>query len=246
MNKLCVTILAGGVGKRMQSTLPKVLHCVNGSPMIVRIIKQVLCLEPAKIIIVVGKSKDLIKAEIEKYINDIRIEYADQTQPLGTAHAVASTINLLDDNDTNIILNGDTPLLQWETINSIYKYYLESQTELLITSIKLDNPTGNGRIVVKNNTFEIIEEKDCTDIQREIKMVNCGIYIMQSDMLKKYVMMISNDNAQNEYYLTDIVSIYNKYASKPISLFVLDPDKRGEVFNVNSKNELAIAEQISS
>lgn len=124
--KLYVTILAGGMGKRMQSDLPKVLIKVNGEAMIVRLIKRVFPLNPAKILIVVGKFKSIIQEEIEKNIKDDKIIYIDQPIPLGTGDAVKCTLSQFNGTElvTNIILNGDVPLLQTKTINEIYSRFI--------------------------------------------------------------------------------------------------------------------------
>src|SRR5687767_3311129 len=115
MNNLYVTLLAGGMGKRMQSDLPKVLHKVKGEAMIVRLLKQVVQLNPVKILVVVGKFRDMIKNEIENHINDNRIVYINQEQPLGTGDAVKCTLHEFNDGSVvNIILNGDVPMLQYQ------------------------------------------------------------------------------------------------------------------------------------
>lgn len=238
---LYVTILAGGVGKRMNSPLPKVLHVINGETMIVRIIKQVLKLNPDKIIVVVGKYYSLIKEEIEKHIS-APITYTVQEQPLGTGDAVRSTLHLFDKTVTNIILNGDVPLLQAETIQSIYQHYLLKKSKFQVTSINLDIPSGNGRIIIDDHGLfkKIVEEKDCNDAQRSVTLVNCGIYICCSDILVKYIPKIKCNNAQGEYYLTDLVKIYrnNKNA---VDLFILSKDKEIEIYNINTTSQLDYA-----
>lgn len=246
MSKLTVTLLAGGMGKRMRSSLPKVLHLVKGEAMIVRLLKQVLKMNPNKILIVVGKFKQQIQDEIEKSITDSRIVYVMQETPLGSGHAVRCTLEHLDENTDNIILNSDVPMLTYETINQIYQHYLTELSEFLITSINLDNPFGNGRIVVDQNDIfqEIVEEKDCTAKQRKITLVNCGIYIFHSDILKKYVPQIKNNNAQSEYYLTDLVKMHSN-DKKLIDLFVLPKDKQIEIYNVNTKEQLEYVESLN-
>lgn len=241
MTLLYITLLAGGIGKRMLSDLPKVLHQVKGESMIVRLIKQVSLLHPDKIIIVVGKFFSLIKDEINKCISDTsNIDYVMQDTPLGTGHAVKCTLPLLV-NCTNIILNADVPLLQYSTIQQIYSHYLNNHSNFLITAINLDNPTGNGRIILNNNVFEaIVEEKDCNNSQKLLTLVNCGIYIVDSDLLTQFIPMIDNLNAQGEFYLTDLVKVFINYTNQSIDLFVLDQDKEKEIFNVNTKEQLSL------
>lgn len=245
--QLYVTFLAAGIGRRMQSEIPKVLQTVKNEPMLIKLINEVILMNPTKVLIVVGKFRHLIKEEIEKNINDSRIVYVDQPNALGTGDAVKSTLPLFEyaflSSDTgititNIILNGDVPLLKYNTIRDIYSYYVTNSSKMLITSINLSNPTGNGRIVIDDGIFkEIVEEKDCNSQQKMITLTNCGIYIVDSKILTKYIPQITNKNASGEYYLTDMVKIYNETKEK-IDLYVLTPDKELEIFNVNTKEQL--------
>jgi bifunctional N-acetylglucosamine-1-phosphate-uridyltransferase/glucosamine-1-phosphate-acetyltransferase GlmU-like protein len=260
MNKLYVTLLAAGIGKRMQSDLPKVLHKVKGEAMIIRLLKQVVLLNPNKILVVVGKFHDIIKNEIDKYIPPLgemesnfqnfllnnQIIYINQEQPLGTGDAVKCTLCEFNGEPiVNIILNGDVPMLQYHTIKEIYDHYLTQQSNFLITSINLANPTGNGRIIMdpNHNFKEIVEEKDCLPDQKKITLVNCGIYICHSDILTKFIPLIKNNNAQTEYYLTDLVKIYKDATNQKIDLFILSPEKEIEIYNINTKEQLQFIEK---
>ena len=237
---LYVTILAGGAGKRMKSDLPKVLHLVKDKPMIVRLLKQVQILNPDKIIVVVGRFHQMIQDEIERHINDQRIIYVDQETPLGTGHAVKCTLPVLGtEHIDNIILNGDVPMIQHQTIREIYNQYLNDNAKLLITAINLANPTGNGRIIIDDNEHfkEIVEEKDCSSDQKLITLVNCGIYVCSSDVLTEFIPKIQNGNSQGEYYLTDLVKLYVE-ASHKIGLYVLPAEKEMEIYNINTKEQL--------
>lgn len=239
--KLYLTILAGGLGKRMQSALPKVLHLVNGLPMIVRLLNEAKELNPHKIIIVVGQFKNVIEGTINKYIDlsKLSIEYAIQDVPLGTGHAVLCTLNLLDNDGINLIVNGDNPLLTSKTMRDALHNFINNNNKLQITAIEANNPTGSGRIILHNNTFEkIIEEKDCTEEQRKIKLINCGIYLASTNILKKYIPEIKNNNVPKEYYLTDIVEVCQNDNLNGIGLFVIDKDKELEIINVNTKEQL--------
>lgn len=247
MSTLYVTLLAAGMGKRMQSDKPKVLHLVNNEAMIVRLIKQALKMDPAKILIVVGKFYSEIKSEIEKSIHSDKIVYVRQHSPLGTGDAVKSTLDCFggDHNINNIILNGDVPLIQYETINQIYNQYVKNNSKMTITSISLENPTGNGRIIIDSdgNFNGIVEEKDCNPEQKLINLVNCGIYFVNSGVLSKCIPKITNNNAAKEYYLTDLVKIYGKAGNK-IDLYCLPADKEIEIFNVNTKEQLQYLEAL--
>ena len=248
--KLYITILAGGVGKRMNSELPKVLHQVKGEAMIVRLLRQIIKFNPVKIIIVVGKFHQIIKEEIDKNIPfDWPIVYARQETPLGTGDAVKSTLPLFNSNETatNIILNGDVPLLQYSTIHDIYASYLTKNSHFQITSINLASPSGNGRIIRENGMFqEIVEEKDCNPEQKLITLINCGIYIFDIQVLLNYIPKIKNTNAQNEYYLTDIVKIYRDATQQVIDLYILDVNKEIEIYNVNTRQQLEYLENLGT
>ncbi|AGF85584.1 uridyltransferase [Moumouvirus goulette] len=247
MSKLYITILAGGLGKRMQSNLPKVLHQVKGQAMIVRLINQIMKLNPDKILIVVGKYHLIIKEEIEKNIKDKRIIYVDQPVPLGTGDAVKCTLSHFENEDIdNIILNGDVPMIQHTTIRDIYNFYTNNSKKILITSIHLSDPINNGRIIVDNygEFSEIIEEKDCNNEQKKINLVNCGIYICSSKVLLTFIPKINNNNSQNEYYLTDLVKIYKQDKNNKIDLFILPKNKEIEIYNINTKQQLEYIENI--
>lgn len=238
--RLYITILAGGLGKRMRSTIPKVLHKVNNEPMLVRIIKEAKKLKPYKIIIVVGKYYfDILQVLTEYNVVD-NISFAYQKEPLGTGDSVKASLNLLYKDSVNLILNGDVPLIQADTLKDIYNNYIISNNRLQITCINLGNPTGCGRIILddNNNFIKIVEEKDCDQDQKKISLVNCGIYIADSDVLIKYIPMITNNNASNEYYLTDIVDIYKNNTGEMIGLYKLSELQMNEVANINTKEEL--------
>lgn len=252
MEELYITILAGGMGKRMQSDLPKVLHKVKGEAMIVRLLKQVSHLSPGKILIVVGKYHTIIQEEIDKHTNEIashsKIVYVNQPLPLGTGDAVKCTLPHITNSCVNIILNGDVPLIRYQTIEEIYAYYKKSISKFVITSINLANPTGNGRIIQDaNGTFkEIVEEKDCTAEQKLVKLVNCGIYICSGEIIQEYIPKISSTNAQSEYYLTDLVKIYLNASddNAKVNLFILPPEKEIEIYNVNTKEQLQFVDSV--
>jgi bifunctional N-acetylglucosamine-1-phosphate-uridyltransferase/glucosamine-1-phosphate-acetyltransferase GlmU-like protein len=239
--------MAGGLGKRMESTTPKVLHLVDGTPMIVKIIQELFKLQTKidKLILVVGKFKDIIHETIIKYINinKYNIHYAMQEEPKGTGHAILCTLDLLDDDAINLIVNGDNPMLTNTTIQNTLNNFLSSNIDLQILSINSKNPDGCGRIIMNKNIFEkIVEEKDCTEEQRQIKLINCGIYIATTTLLKKYIPQINNNNAQKEYYLTDIVHICKD--NNKIGLDIIDSSKELEIININTKEQLTSLNKI--
>lgn len=219
--------------------------------MIVRLVEQIVQLQPSRILIVVGIFKDIIQAEIERAITDQScidlIEYAIQPEPRGTGDAIKATLKHLPDlDDINIIINGDVPLLQYSTLREIYGFYLNHESALMLTAINLADPSGCGRIMTDTNGLctEIIEEKDCTEAQRSQTLVNCGIYICSVRVLQSYIPLITNNNAQSEYYLTDLIKIYREATNMPIDLFVLGPEREIEIYNVNTKAQLEYVEKI--
>lgn len=237
--RLDIIILAGGMGKRMNSDLPKVLHNINNKPMLLSIIETSRKLNPKNIYIVVGKFKELIINTIKQYTSVDNIHFVEQPNPLGTGDAIKQTLNILNLNNDNLILNGDTPLLTEITLKQIISDYYSKNSKIQITGINLNNPFGNGRIVLENNEFvKIVEEKDCNITEKLINLVNCGIYIVKTKVLLDTVPLINNNNIQNEYYLTDIVEIYKNKFEGNIDLYILDKDKSIEISNINTFDQL--------
>lgn len=243
---MIVLIMAGGLGKRMESTLPKVLHEVIDTenklkkyPMLIHVIKTSMKLNPEKICIIVGQYKQIIEEHINYYISKNiitnNIEYIIQEEALGTGHAILCSLPFLSNykDDKVIILSGDVPLIRENTLNNL----IDNDNKLLIT--KLDNPFGCGRIIWDNNDniVKIIEEKDCNDNERFIKYVNCGIYQIKSSDLLNLIPKIDNNNKSNEYYLTDIIKLMND-ENIIIKSYELDQVNHFQIKNVNTKNDL--------
>jgi len=247
MKSIVAVIMAGGLGKRMESSLPKVLHKISGIPMICHLLLKLKVLKHLinikKIIIVVGKYKDIIKLEIEKYDQMPEIEYVIQDEPLGTGHAIKCCINELSefpDSDV-LILSGDVPLLQQNTMNKLINM---DEKVKLITTI-LSDPTGYGRIVKNSEKFEkIVEQKDCNKRELEIKEINCGIYAIKSEYLCKYLPDLKNNNSQGEYYLTDIIEIINREEKLDIGILKLPEEKVYEILGVNTIEQLKDLEKL--
>ena len=203
-----VIILAGGLGKRMNSELPKVCHNFKSIPMIVRVYNEATKTNSNKILIVVGKYKEIIKTILERYniIENINYEFILQETPLGTGNAVLCCREYLKkhENSNVLILCGDTPLISSTLINEI----LNNLKYIKCVTTCYDDPKSYGRIIRNNGVFQKITEfKDCNELEKTINEVNSGIYAIKSELLIKYLPMINNNNAQNEYYLTDIVEL---------------------------------------
>jgi UDP-N-acetylglucosamine diphosphorylase/glucosamine-1-phosphate N-acetyltransferase len=242
---LGIIIMAGGLGKRMQSDLPKVLHLVDNQPMIVRVITQALLLNPIKIIVVVGKFRQIIETTINKYISikDDSIIYVDQPIPMGTGHAITCCIPYLENisNSSEIlILSGDVPLLQANTIKSFYDSLIISNTPCGIMTTSYKNPFGYGRIIKDNDGhfIKIVEEKDCNDEQKLIQETNCGTYIIQNKHLLKYLPKLTCNNAQNEYYLTDIIGLVHEFENVSILTYNIPAELQYQLSGVNTKAQL--------
>ena len=241
MNKnLIVVIMAGGLGKRMNSDLPKVLHCINGKPMLVHVIEQSLFLNPTKILIVVGKYKDIIISTIHKYIDLVNktniIEFIYQEEPLGTGHAIQCCLPFIRDNSVALILSGDVPLLQHDTLET----FLQNNNDAKLMTTLLDNPTGYGRIIEDNNIFtKIVEEKDCLIKEKLVNKVNCGVYAFNTNLLCKYITKIDNNNSQGEYYLTDIIKIIKCNEDIIIDTFDIPKKIQYQIMGVNTIEQLS-------
>lgn len=245
MSELIIIIMAGGLGKRMNSTLPKVLHTINDEPMLVKIVKEAQTLSPTKIYIVVGHYHQIIKNTIHKHIPDAKndnsnIIFVYQEHALGTGHAVMCCRPFLinyPQNTSVLILSGDVPLLRAETMQQMTQNL--NQVKMMTTT--LDDPTGYGRIILhpETNDFqEIKEEKDCTEEQRVIGQVNCGIYAFECRTLCKYLPKITKNNAQNEYYFTDLIAIVRHYENISIEMLEISKNKQFEIMGVNTQKQL--------
>ncbi len=241
---MIVFIMAGGLGKRMGSDLPKVCHQVKCFidekfyPMIVHVILTALGINAEAIYIIVGKYKSVIEQVISKYLTPEQfqlIHWIHQEEPLGTGHAVLCGLPELKShpNTQTIILSGDVPMITTYTLEEL----IDNKNKLLIT--ELDEPKGCGRIILNNQDQieKIVEEKDCTEEEKEIKLVNCGIYQINSDDLVNLLPKITSANKSNEYYLTDIVGLMRE-SNIPIGYYCLPKDQQFEVKNVNTQKDL--------
>jgi UDP-N-acetylglucosamine diphosphorylase/glucosamine-1-phosphate N-acetyltransferase len=237
MQNNIVIIMAGGLGKRMESMLPKVLHTIGDEPMLVRIVKHAFEIKPKKIFIVVGKYLPIIRETLEKFVSLTNIEFVNQQEALGTGHAIQCCRKQLKSYlDTNVlILSGDVPLLTANTMREI----VENIKGAKITTTMMDNPYGYGRIVETNGSFQrIVEEKDCSEEECNIKKVNCGIYGINAQMLFRYLPLLKNENSQKEYYLTDIISLIQKHEEIDIEMVLIPSERQYEIMGVNTKHQL--------
>jgi len=231
-------VLAAGKGTRMKTDLPKCAYPLLKKPMIVYIVENLKKTTSVdEIITVVGHKKEVIKN-----ILNSRVSYAMQEEQLGTGHAVLMAKDLVKEQGQTIILPGDMPLIDQSILQEAMDYHESSQNDLTVVSTIMHEPEGYGRIIKRNEQLEaIVEEKDATEKEKEIKEVNTGIYIVDNDLLFDSLEKVTNDNAQNEYYLTDIVKVF-KEDKKRISTFVLR--KSYKAMGINDLYALSQAEAI--
>jgi bifunctional UDP-N-acetylglucosamine pyrophosphorylase/glucosamine-1-phosphate N-acetyltransferase len=231
-----VVILAAGMGKRMQSDLPKVLHPLAGKPLLSHVISTAKALNPSRICVVYGHGGDLVPSQLAA--EDVR--FVLQSPQLGTGHAVMQASDALDDSAPTLVLYGDVPLTTATTLQTLVDK--AGKERLAVLTVDLEDPTGYGRIVRENNRIvRIVEQKDASDSERAIREVNTGILVAPTRALKSWLSKLSNNNAQQEYYLTDIIAMAVKEGTPVESA---QPAQVWETLGVNSKVQLAELERI--
>lgn len=236
-NKLLIIILAAGKGTRMNSNMPKVIHEINGTPMINKVIKTGESLNPDKIITIVGFKKD----KVIDTINDNNITYVEQKMQNGTGHAIMQCLPHIKNFDGKVlILSGDVPLITENTLIDFYNFHLENNAQASLISANIKDPFGYGRIIKnKNNQLKyIVEHKDASDKEKSVNEINSGVYIFNSSILSKYLTMLTNDNAQNEYYLTQIFDFMDNNTT-----YVKNIANIKEIMGINTLEELDIMNQ---
>lgn len=237
---LNIVILAAGQGKRMQSNLPKVLHPIAGRPMLSHVLDSARALGARGIVVVVGHGAEHVQ---QAYASQEGLQFALQQPQLGTGHAVLQAAPLLQedgDHDVTVVLYGDVPLVQPETLHALLA--ARGDGLAVLTEILAD-PTGYGRIVrdAAGQVCAIVEHKDATAAQREIKEVNTGIIAAPTRLLKVWLSKLSNNNAQGEYYLTDIIGMA---VSDGVPVSVAHPCAAFETLGVNSRAQQAQLERL--
>ena len=234
---LNIVILAAGQGTRMKSSLPKVIHKLAGKPLVQHVIDTAKELEPTQISLVYGHKAEVLKSVVV----DTDINWVEQKEQLGTGHAVAQVLpNFKDGDDSQVlILYGDVPLIQADTLR---EFNSVSQGKLGILTVTLANSTGYGRIIRDDSgsVVAIVEEKDATPEQKEIKEINTGIMSVPASFLATWLPKLSNSNAQGEYYLTDIVEMA---VQDDIPIVTGNPESNYEVEGVNNRVQLAELER---
>ena len=237
-----VVILAAGMGKRMQSALPKVLHPLAGKPLLSHVIDAARSLAPAKLCVIYGHGGAAVLAALDshKARGGIDISAALQEPQLGTGHAVMQALPVLDDAAPTLVLYGDVPLTSAASLRALVD--AAGQDKLAILTVVQDDPYGLGRIVRENGRIvRIVEEKDANAEERQITEINSGIMCIPTAHLKAWLGRLQNHNAQGEYYLTDIVA---QAVADGVEVVSAHPSAEWEVLGVNSKVQLAQLERV--
>ena len=242
-----IIIMSGGLGKRMNSELPKVLHKVNKIPMVVRVIKEAMKLNPKNILLVVGKYQNIIEKTLKEYqiignkttnnSDTPKLTFIIQEEPLGTGHAIQCCKDFLfihcNKDDKVLVLSGDTPMITHKLMKDMLFF---KDVKMMYT--KRENPEGYGRVqIIKEKFMKIVEHKDCNEKELKNQQVNCGIYSFRNELLSKYLNYITNDNVQKEYYLTDLIEILKNHNFN-IDMHYLEKEYQNQLMGVNTKEQL--------
>ncbi|PHM66120.1 D-glycero-D-manno-heptose 1-phosphate guanosyltransferase [Xenorhabdus stockiae] len=236
-----VVILAAGKGTRMYSDLPKVLHSLAGKPMVQHVIDTAMALGTQNVHLVYGHGGDLMKQTLSGQKNaNQNLNWVLQAEQLGTGHAMQQAAPHFADDEDILILYGDVPLIAQDTLERLIEAKPEGGIGLL-TAI-LDNPTGYGRIIRENGEVTgIIEQKDATDEQRKINEINTGILVANGGDLKRWLSKLENNNAQGEYYLTDVIALAHQEGRQ---IKAVHPSRLSEMEGVNNRLQLSALERI--
>lgn len=237
MENLNIIILAAGLGKRMHSALPKVLHLLAGKSLLSHVLDTANALSPQKVCVVYGHGNKTVPDAIDNN----QLIWVKQEPQLGTGHALMQTLPHLDKKGMTLVLYGDVPLIRIETLQNLIT--AASAENLALLTVELDEPSGYGRIIREaetDNILAIVEEKDTSIDQRKIREINTGIMAIPNVNLHEWLPKIENKNVQKEYYLTDIVEMAAKAGEKIVAAH---PSDAREILGVNSKVQLATLER---
>ncbi|MCL2589976.1 MAG: bifunctional UDP-N-acetylglucosamine diphosphorylase/glucosamine-1-phosphate N-acetyltransferase GlmU [Betaproteobacteria bacterium] len=232
-----VVILAAGQGKRMRSVLPKVLQPLAGRPLLAHVLSSARALGARQICVVYGHGGEAVRSRL----NAPDVVWVEQSQQLGTGHAVQQAMPCLSDESQVLVLYGDVPLIGAHTLTRLMD--AAGRDRLALLTVKLDDPVGYGRILRDGagRVTRIVEEKDATSDERHVHEVNTGILVAPAAKLRDWLDRIGNDNVQGEYYLTDIIGLA---VSDGVEVATVAPDDVSETLGVNSKEQLSALERM--
>ena len=235
MSPLNIVILAAGKGTRMYSDKPKVLHALAGKPLVQHVLDCATSLQPQQVCVVYGHGGEAVPQAMQQY----GAKFVIQEPQLGTGHAVQQALPHLQDGSRTLVLYGDVPLTQHSTLHQMQQV----GDGLVLLTVNLDNPTGYGRIVrdKQGDVQCIVEQKDASPEQLGIREVNTGILLVPTAKLREWLGRVGNNNAQGEYYLTDIVAMA---VQQGVPVHTVQPAQRWEVEGINNKTQLAALERI--
>lgn len=230
-------VLAAGKGTRMKSKIPKVMHELAGKPMLQHVLDCIERIQIGRSLVILGHARE----QIVEWLGD-RAEVVLQMEQLGTGHAMMQAIPHLDGVENIIVLSGDQPLIRSETLEKLVRLHTEEGGAASILTARFDNPSGLGRIVKNGDRFvKIVEEKDATPEERRIQEINTGTYCFKVSKLKEALQKITPQNAQGEYYLTDV---FNIFLSQGEIVTTYCTDDVHEALGINSRAQLAQAEKV--
>lgn len=238
---IAAIILAAGMGTRMKSDKAKVLHEIQGKPMILYVVETARKVAEDDIIVVIGNQAETVRAVVS---DTAEILFAYQEQQLGTAHAVLCAMPKIPLHcDHVVILCGDVPLIQSETISKLVEAHLDNRRDISLLAVEMKNPYGYGRVLVDDSQqlHAIIEEADATEAQKNIKLINSGIYCFNKDFLNQALPNIGSNNAQGELYLTDVISVGYKQKRK---MGVMIETNFQQVLGINTCRDLEVVDAI--
>ena len=238
--KICIIILAAGLGKRMRSPKAKVLHEILGRPMLAYVIDVAREIAGRSVIVVVGNQAEAVRSAV----SGAAVRYAYQDRQLGTGHAVLCALpQLPDDCEQVVVLCGDIPLLTAPTLQSLVQDHLAAGRDATLLAVELDDPQGYGRVLINDHhqVYGIVEQADASAGQRAIRLINTGIYCLTRQFLSEALPKVTPDNAQAEYYLTDIIRIgYESGRNIGVSYGAVPQ----EILGVNTPEDLAHVEAL--
>lgn len=236
-------ILAAGEGTRMKSKIPKVLHKISGKPILEYVVDASKNANIQKNHVIVGHGGEEVKTVFKDTDVIFKTQPIGEEYPYGTGYAVMQAIDYIEDDSNVMILYGDTPLITSKTIGNLMEYHCANKNDGTVLTAYIDDPTGYGRIVRDEDgkILGIVEHKDATEEELDIKEINSGIYCFKGKHLKYALEKINNDNAQGEYYITDVITILKEQDYK-VGAYVIDDSE--EIHGVNSRIQLAFCEKV--